>query len=886
MRIGIQLQSLRPGAIGGNETYVRQLVRLLPQIDPSVHLVLFCADYGAHTFAGGSNVDVRVLSAEQFAGLDAAQIRRHDLDLWFCPLLVLEPCEPGIPAVVTIPDLQHHTHPKFFSERVLAWRHRHYPASAHRADAVLTYSEFSRRQIIEAFDIPPGRVHAIHLDATPGFSKHSVADDRYLDDVRSRYRLPERFLFYPANSWPHKNHAMLFDALSDGGGVDPSLHLVLTGARVNGDDPHTEAIRERNLGSRVRHLGYVPDEDLPALYALAQAMVFPSLFEGFGLPVVEAMRAGCPVICSQTTALPEVAGAAALYFDPREAHEIARAIEGATPGRRRQLTEAGRQRAQAFDWRRTAQSTLDVMRRVMTPVGARITAGETHPLISIITPSFRQARFVERTLNSVAEQDYPHVEHLVIDGGSDDGTVEILARHKRAFPDRFDYVSEPDGGQAAAINKGIERARGDVIAWINSDDTYQPGALGTVAREFRENPRCDLVYGNADFISDTDERLWAYPTLPRFQWHRLAYECYLCQPTVFWRRTVTDAGHRLDESLHLALDYDFWIRLGRDYRFHFINRHLANSRAYEETKTLSQRQRVFEESFAVVKKHFGWVPFSWALGRAHYHHDGGDAFFHVRRVSFSTYLFAVATVLRENWAAPRHWRQIASDLRPVIMQGVHAVRRSLAPSAHRKFELPDDCLIAELGVEVLDEDHRSGTPIDLWWAGRHLARIAVNGPGKYTWCSALPYKESSGPYRVTMESDLLRVEAARAMAPRPYPVAATDRWLEQHDTFRLPPGWRNVEIRFMLPVDAEGDIEVSFRHGERTIDAWKFRRPGTYRRQLRLPPWVATNGDGTELGFVSNAAIAPDRGRGEPRHLAMRVHEIIDLTPGGTRFKR
>jgi glycosyltransferase involved in cell wall biosynthesis len=893
MRIGVHLQALRPGAIGGNEAYVRQLVRLLPEVDPAVRLVLFCAHYNAVTFAGDRNAELHVLDAAGFDALDAARLRSHRLDAWFCPLLVLEPHEPGLPAVVTIPDLQHLAYPQFFADRVLDWRREHYPRTARRADAILTYSHFSRREIIDAFDVERSRVHAIHLDAAPAFSRRTGSERRCSgdsdarserrrsDELQRRYALPEDFVLYPANDWPHKNHDALFEALLvDEPRVDPRLHVVLTGANVDGGARWNEAVRARGLEQRVHHLGYVPDDDLPELYARARALVMPSLFEGFGLPVIEAMRSGCPVVCSDATSLPEIAADAAEYFDPRDPRQLAAAIGRLTPDRATELAAAGRRRAQAFDWRRTARATLDVMRgvvdRAATP--AITPAAREPPLISIITPSLQQGRFIERTLKSVLEQDYPRVEHWVIDGGSTDGTLEILERYRRAYPGVLDYISEPDRGQAEAVNKGIARARGDIVGWINSDDTYEPGSFAAVARAFAENPACDLVYGRAAFVSEDDEPLAPYPTRPRFDWHALVHECYICQPTVFWRRAVTDAGPRLDEALQLALDYDFWIRLGRSFRFHFVDRRLASSRFYRETKTIRRREQVFEESFAVVKRHYGWLPISWALGRAHYRRGGNDSFLDAGPVAPATYLWAVADLARHNWSAPRRWRRVLGDLRPLVARGLSSLRRRLAPTSRQVLRLPGSCLIAEIRLDVLRRSDRSAA-VDVWWAGRHLERFAINGPGTYAWRHALPSKEKPGPYKLILRSDLLRVGAARALEARAFPAVAEDGWLEQHDTLRLPPGWTDVELAFVLPACADAGAELRFSCDGQQIDVWKLGAPGTYRKRLQLPRRAALENGETQIAFTSDVAMPPDPARGETRRLAMRVRQIVDLTP-------
>lgn len=391
----MHLQALRPGRIGGMETYVRQLVRRLPELAPDVELVLFGADHNAHTFRTGSSREVQVLSDAEFASLDSARLRAANLDVWFCPLLVLEPREPGLPSVVTIPDMQHEALPHFFRAELLEWRREHYARSATRADAVLTLSRFSRQQIIETLEVDPETVHAIHLDAAPwaGAGENGTPDGTTVADVRIRHQLPDEFLLYPANNWPHKNHATLFRArrLAQAALGHP-VPLVLIGAEVEGTEPWAEVITDADRADGVRHLGYVPEADLPGLFALSRALVFPSLFEGFGMPVLEAMRAGCPVVCSSLPSLREICGDTARYVDPNSVEDMASGIQDLLQDdedRRRATVEKGLQRAATFSWTHTAQATLDVFRSVATPavISASSDPGDPLPLFSVVTPS-------------------------------------------------------------------------------------------------------------------------------------------------------------------------------------------------------------------------------------------------------------------------------------------------------------------------------------------------------------------------------------------------------------------------------------------------------------------------------------------------------------------
>ena len=233
--------------------------------------------------------------------------------------------------------------------------------------------------------------------------------------------------------------------------------------------------------------------------------------------------------------------------------------------------------------------------------------------IAVVTPSLNQGRFIERTIRSVLEQAYAPLQYVVCDGGSSDGTLEILAR----FSDRVYAISEPDDGQAAAVNKGIRMTSSDLVGWLNSDDVYQPGSLSLVAEHFARDPEADVVYGDAHLIDADDGVVGAYYTEP---WNvsRLAERCFLCQPAVFFRRGVVERFGLLNERLHYSLDYEYWLRLAQGGAvFRYVPSLLAASRQYPETKTLRARLDLHDELNIMLRERLGRVPDSWLLNHAH-----------------------------------------------------------------------------------------------------------------------------------------------------------------------------------------------------------------------------------------------------------------------------
>lgn len=232
--------------------------------------------------------------------------------------------------------------------------------------------------------------------------------------------------------------------------------------------------------------------------------------------------------------------------------------------------------------------------------------------ISVITPSYNQGRFIERTIRSVLSQEIPNLEYMICDGGSSDETVDILRRYQ----DRLHWVSEPDGGQADAVNKGILNTSGDIIGWLNSDDIYYPGALRHVLDFFEQNPTVEIIYGDAHHIDEYDGFIETYYT-EDWDYERLKDVCYLCQPAVFFRRRVIEKKGLLNAALHYTMDYEYWLRLGADIQFVRLNRLLAGSRLYQSNKTLGNRVAVHREMIEMTRRSLGQTPQRWIFNYAH-----------------------------------------------------------------------------------------------------------------------------------------------------------------------------------------------------------------------------------------------------------------------------
>ena len=232
--------------------------------------------------------------------------------------------------------------------------------------------------------------------------------------------------------------------------------------------------------------------------------------------------------------------------------------------------------------------------------------------ITVVTPSYNQGSYIRRTIESVLSQGIEDLEYIVMDGGSSDETVSIL----KEYGDKLIWKSEKDKGQTDAVNKGIQAAHGDIIGWLNSDDIYYPGAIHKVLDVFQNHPEINVVYGNANHIREDDSFIEEYYT-EDFDYERLKDICFICQPSLFFRKKLVDIYGYLDDKLQYCMDYDYWLRLGKGEKFYRLNELIAGSRLYDDNKTLGARRKVHEEMLVMQKKNLGKASEKWIYNLAH-----------------------------------------------------------------------------------------------------------------------------------------------------------------------------------------------------------------------------------------------------------------------------
>ena len=369
-KVGINLLWMVPGKVGGSETYMTRLLNGLAERASELDYTIFALQQFsevypelAKTFKTAIAPSRGRLKSFRVAGENswlAAQSRVRNIDLVHHAGGTVPMIRTKRP-VLTIHDLQYLYYPEYFTRTKLNFLKVMVPRSAEAARSILVPSEFTRRTVIERLNIDPSIVHVVPHGISPRETRKDGGA------VRTKYDLEGPFFIYPAITYPHKNHLVLIEAFARLVESRPDALLVLTGAKGSMESKIAAECRKRGLESNVRRLGYLPYEDLDALYEEAVALAFPSRFEGFGAPVLEAMARSCPVIAADMTALPEVVRDAGILISPDNAEEWHLAMRDllGDEEQRQGLAKAGSERARVFTWQRSADILEDAYRHVL-----------------------------------------------------------------------------------------------------------------------------------------------------------------------------------------------------------------------------------------------------------------------------------------------------------------------------------------------------------------------------------------------------------------------------------------------------------------------------------------------------------------------------------------
>jgi hypothetical protein len=484
------------------------------------------------------------------------------------------------------------------------------------------------------------------------------------------------------------------------------------------------------------HLLHLDDDRLRSAFGGAQALVYPSFYEGFGLPIAEAMACCCPVITCNNSSLPEVAGDAALYVPEDSPDALIQALRQVQiPAVRNRMIDLGVEQSSRFSWECMAERVSSVMQRSirkqrmsrLSPQSAKL------PRITLVVPSLNQGKYIEKTITSVLEQGYPNLEFFIIDGGSTDDTLEII----RKYQDQLDWwVSEPDRGQADAINKGLVRATGVVFNWLNSDDYLEPEALFRVAEAYRKNPAASAWVGAAKRLhEDGFLHYISYPNglssehiLNNFN-ARTFY-----QPACFMNSSIL---HRLGglKDLHYCMDYEIYIRLAEQGLFVRGEGIWCTALAQPDAKTVRNPGACWIEHADVLRQH----------GSA----QAADNL--VSRAKTGVFNYVMSDIMREQILKTAVSSPIAEIPFSFHTRRTVCILGDFTPQFRA-------AMFERLGVILKTVFERfSNVVFELYGPGGNQVPTLLSSP-HYVWCGDIPKQPEYGKYNslIVLDTDLAK----------------------------------------------------------------------------------------------------------------------------------
>src|SRR6186713_139088 len=362
MRVAIDTRKIHDFGIG---TYIRNLLRQLARIDQNTEYILLCREPDLGIAAQlGPNFRTVLEPSPNYSLREQIHVpwvlRRERPDVFHAPHYVLPPAVP-CRSVVTIHDCIHLMFPQYLPNRAAyAYARASMWTAARRSDRILTVSEASKRDILHLFNVKPEKIVVVYNAIDEHFA--AIPSDEHVARVRERYQLDHKFVLYVGNIKPHKNLVRLIEAFSQLRRTHDDVKLLIIGDEISRLPALRRAVHRHKLHKHVRFLGYQPDDTLAILYRLASVFVFPSLYEGFGLPPLEAMASGTPVVTSNVSSLPEVTGDAAILVDPHDVTSIEHGMRRVLtePGLAAEMRRLGLLRAREFSWERSVRRTLAV----------------------------------------------------------------------------------------------------------------------------------------------------------------------------------------------------------------------------------------------------------------------------------------------------------------------------------------------------------------------------------------------------------------------------------------------------------------------------------------------------------------------------------------------
>ncbi|MFO0838118.1 MAG: glycosyltransferase family 1 protein [Phycisphaerae bacterium] len=510
MRIGINACPLRVS--GGGARYVfTELLEHLLEIDDQNEYVIFAQFEGLsvlhqvprihqHLFPGRA-VRGQVRLIEVASEQDILQYR-DEFDLFFGPLNNLQPRIYDRPSVAILHDIQEQYFPQFFSEADLLARREIYPEICRSATVLVAISEYCKQTFIDKFEIEPDKIRVIYNAPQAGLVSRSREDP----GAWRREPLPSHYLLYTANCYQHKNHRLLLDALVRLREMGVTPPVVFVGFELCGGFPLRKEIEARRLGAQCRTFEQVSVDELRHLYFHARAFVMPTLFEGFGIPAIEALSCGCPVICSDIPALREICGSTAQYFDPARVESLVDSIRLILDDeeRRREMREAGYRLAADFTWPRAARQMLacfeESARRFFAFDPTDRDAAGRLPRIGVVVRAQNGAWGVPEAIKNVMAAGYPHAfTRVLLPDGLDNTKVRAFLESAGV---EYEQIPSSEMGRWASLRRFAESASLDLVAEVLAGhNRLTATAFHSLAGAFLADPSKVLYLGEAWEVS-------------------------------------------------------------------------------------------------------------------------------------------------------------------------------------------------------------------------------------------------------------------------------------------------------------------------------------------------------------------------------------------------
>ncbi len=491
MRIGINAVPLRAEGGGGRylfEALFRQLLHMGPKHD----YVIFAHPGGLPLVQEIINRESRRVLIVPILNEERIFQHRGKFEFFFCPMNNLRPRVLDRPTVAMLLDIQEQYCPQYFTPHELIARHEVYPELCRAATIVVTISQFSKQCLIEKFGIDPRKIEVIHLAP----QDRLISRDRQDAGTWTRDPISRPFFFYPSNCYPHKNHALLLEAISKMPPPQSGGHSVIfAGFELPGGFPLRREIIDRQLADRCLFFSGLSPDEMRYLFRSAAAVVLPTMFEGFGIPAVEAMACGSPLICSDIPALREIAGDNALYFEPGNAQALCsqmRKIVSDEPLRSRMI-DAGYSLAQKYTWEAAAQKMLEIFELAHLRFKNGNSTGSVpaqQPRIGIFIRSKRSGKHLEKTLQSIGQTKYPNLVVCLAGKSSGEASPESQGI-------RVEHVGQIDSDDARALLDFARRQKLDLVGEVLEGNRLCPSALDSLALSYTENSSATVHLGEA-----------------------------------------------------------------------------------------------------------------------------------------------------------------------------------------------------------------------------------------------------------------------------------------------------------------------------------------------------------------------------------------------------